>query len=290
MGYTCNLRCTHCHVDASPERREAISEQAVETILNILKSNHKITSLIITGGAPELNPHFKYFVEAAVETGVSVIVCSNLSVFSEEGMKDIPQFLAEKKVKIITSLPGCEQEQVDSQRGKGTFEKIIFWLEHLNGLGYGLNDDGLKIDVLYNPPGVSIAPDSGSLECDYKKKLKDRHGVTFNQLITFSNMPIGRLGKSMKDYQVREFTDLLESRFNAATVESLMCRHHINISPDGRLFDCGFAQSLNKPVTVPGATIDEFDYAALSRREINTSDMCLLCTATAGTTCRCCLK
>ena len=248
LGYKCNLRCTHCHVDASPEREELMSTDTIQAAVRVLKSNNTIHTVILTGGAPELNPYFRKTIETLSKLKKDVIVCSNLAVYSEPGMRYVPGFLASHKIKIITSLPGISKEEVDKQRGNGTYKKIISGLKKLNNLGYGKADKRLKIDIIYNPLNAAIAPDAKKLQRTYKKKLKEMHNVSFNQLITFSNMPIGRLGQHMTKPAIRDFINHLDKNFNPDTVCSLMCRKQINVAPDGKLYDCGFTQSMGRAV------------------------------------------
>lgn len=290
LGYKCNLRCTHCHVDASPERTEEMSDATIQATIDVLKSHNQISTIIITGGAPELNQHFKKTIKILLALKKDVIVCSNLAIYSEKGMRYVPGFLAKHKVKIITSLPGYNKEHVDKQRGSGTYKKIISGLKKLNKLGYGKKDKALKIDIIFNLFDAAIAPDAKKMQRTYKRKLKEMHDVSFNQLITFSNMPVGRLGRQMTKPEIHEFIKYLDKHFNPDTVCSLMCRKQINVAPDGKLYDCGFTQSMGRAVKSRYSTIDNFNYSHLSRRKIATSSLCLLCTATAGTTCRCCLK
>ncbi len=285
MGYKCNLRCTHCHVEASPDRTEEMSAETVDILLDILREYHDITTIDITGGSPELNPNYKRFIKAASDMGKKVMVRSNLAILTEHGMEDIPELLAKHKIKIIASLPCYTEDGVDGQRGKGTYKKAISILKRLNELGYGKEGTGLEIDIMFNPGGAAIAPDQHALESAYKQKLKEMHGVTFNHLIALSNMPIGRLGKSMSAIEKEVYLKQLEEKFNPATVKNVMCRHLISISPDGRLFDCDFWQMLNLPVKNGGSTVDTFNYNSLKNREIVTNVFCLMCTAGAGASC-----
>lgn len=286
IGYKCNLRCIHCHVEASPDRKEEMSLSIVDKVLNILRENNKITTVDITGGSPELNPHFKYIVKSAANMGKRVMVRSNLAIYTEPCIeKHIPELLAEDKIKIIASLPCYTEEVVDSVRGNGTYKKAISVLKHLNSLGYGRENSGLEIDIMYNPAKVKIASEQIALENAYKEKLSKMHGIIFNRLLVLSNMPIGRLKKSMTDDEQREYLKLLEEKFNPDTVENLMCRYLISISPDGRLFDCDFWQMLNLPVKSKCSNIDSFDYTMLGNREIVTLPLCLMCTAGAGVSC-----
>ncbi len=260
IGYKCNLRCTHCHVEASPDRKDLMSLSTMFKLLNIIKENDKIAIIDITGGSPELNPYFKYFVKSCADMGKKVMVRSNLAIYTEPGMENIAKFLAENKVKIIASLPCYTEEGVDSQRGKGTYRKAISVLKHLNSLGYGKDGNGLELDIMFNPAKADIAPEQQMLENAYREKLKEMHDITFNHLIALSNMPIGRFKESMTDNEQKEYLKLLEEKFNPDTVKNLMCRHLINVSPDGRLFDCDFWQMLNLPVKSECSHVDNFDY------------------------------
>ena len=285
MGYKCNLSCTHCHVEASPDRTEQMSSATVDKLLGILREHKQITTVDITGGSPELNPYFKYFVKSCSHMGKKVIVRSNLVVYTQKGMEDIPPFLADNKIKIIASLPCYTEEGVDSQRGKGTYKKAISVLKQFNELGYGEKGTGLEIDIMFNPAGAAVAPDQHMLENVYKEKLKEMHGITFNHLIALSNMPIGRLGENMSDEEKRKYLKELEDKFNPGTVENVMCRYLISVSPDGRLFDCDFWQIINLPIKNGSSRIEDFDYRKLKNREIVTLPMCLMCTAGAGASC-----
>jgi len=286
MGYKCNLRCAHCHVEASPDRMEEMSSATVDRLIDILSDNDTITTVDITGGSPELNPNYKRLIVPAYYMGRKVIVRSNLAILTEPGMEDIPEFLAQHKVKIIASLPCYTTEGVDGQRGKGTYEKAIAVLKRLNQFGYGQKDTGLEIDIMFNPAKAEIAPDQHILENAYREKLKEMHGVTFNHLIALSNMPIGRLGKAMSSGEKQAYLKQLEEKFNPDTVKNLMCRHLISVSPDGTLYDCDFWQMLKLPVKARKAnTVDNFDYASLCNREIVTAVLCFMCTAGAGASC-----
>ncbi len=284
IGYKCNLSCTHCHVEASPKRQELMSLSTINKLLEILKNNKAIKNVDITGGSPELNPYYKHFIQSCTDIGKNVIVRTNLAIYSEPGMETIPEFLAENMAKIIASLPCYSEEGVDSQRGKGTYQKAINALKKLNSLGYGIRGRGLELDIMFNPAKTGIAPDQQMLENAYKTKLKEMHGITFNQLIALSNMPIGRLGKSMTDDEKAEFINELIEKFNSNTIDNVMCRHLVSISPDGRIYDCDFWQMLNMPVTVDNH-VDNFDYSAISSREIVTTPLCFMCTAGAGASC-----
>ncbi|GAB4539792.1 MAG: arsenosugar biosynthesis radical SAM protein ArsS [Thermodesulfovibrionia bacterium] len=285
IGYKCNLMCTHCHVEASPVRQEMMSVIIMSHIIDVLEDNDRIDTVDITGGSPELNPYCMYLVNLCVSTGKKVIVRTNLTLYAEPAMRGLLSFYADKRVKIIASLPCYTEEGVDRQRGRGSYQKIIMAMKELNSIGYGKEGSGLELDIMFNPFGAEIAPDQKMLEDAYKQRLWDMHGVVFNHLLTLNNMPIGRFGKSLSEDERLGYMRMLEERFNPNTVDNLMCRHLISVSPDGRLFDCDFWQMLNIPVKGECSTIDRFDYDTLSRREIVTSQLCFMCTAGAGASC-----
>ncbi len=285
IGYKCNLKCTHCHVDASPDRKEEMSLSTLSTLLEILRENDHIKTVDITGGSPELNPHFMYFIKSCIDIEKKVIVRTNLAIYSEKGMNEIPVFLAKNKIKIVASLPCYSEAGVDRQRGHGTYNKAIYSLKILNSLGYGKDDPDLELDIMFNPAGAEIAPDQHTLEKEFKTKLKNMHGVTFNHLIALSNMPIGRLGNRLSVSERKEYLKILEDKFNPDTIDKVMCKYLVNVSPDGMLFDCDFWQMLDIPVNNRGSNISDFDYDTLRNREIVTHHLCLLCTAGAGASC-----
>ncbi len=286
LGYKCNLRCAHCHVEASPDRKEEMSSATVDRLLDILRGNDTITAVDITGGSPELNSNYKRFIKSAVDMGKRVMVRSNLAILTDPEMEDIPEFLAQNRIKIIASLPCYTAEGVDGQRGKGTYEKAISVLKRLNKLGYGHEGTRLEIDIMFNPAKAEIAPDQHVLESAYKNKLDEMHGIKFNHLIALSNMPIGRLGKTMSNTDKEAYLKQLEEKFNPATVKNVMCRSLISVSPDGTLYDCDFWQMLKLPVKNRNSnTVNSFDYSSLSNRDIVTGPLCFMCTAGAGASC-----
>jgi len=285
ITYKCNLRCTHCHIEATPDRQEEMSLDVMNRVIEVLKENREINTVDITGGSPELHPYFKYLVSTCYNLGKDIMVRTNLAVYSEPDMDDIPEFLAKKRVKIIASLPCYTEENVDRQRGKGTYKKAIEGIKRLNALGYGKEGTGLELDIMFNPLKEGIAPDQKMLEKAYKEKLYEMHGITFNRLIALSNMPIGRLGKSLSESEYNEYIETLKSKFNPDTVDGLMCRYLISVSPWGNLHDCDFWQALRLPVVPEHRTIYKFDYDALKNREIVTNVLCFMCTAGAGASC-----
>lgn len=286
MGYKCDLRCSHCYVDASPDRTEEMPLRVIDRILEILAENNGIRTLDITGGAPELNPHFKYLVKSATALGRKVMVRSNLTVFSEPGMGDLPEFFAENRVEIFASLPSCTEEVTDKQRGKGTYKKVISALRRLNILGYA-GGSFLELNLTFNPPRASIAPDRQILEISYKDKLMEMHDITFNNLVVMGNVPVGRLRRSMTEDEYETYIDQLREKFNPGNLKDLLCRELLCVSHSGGLHDCGFQQIQGIPVKSAHSHIDDFDYEALSKREIASSQICFACTAGAGIGCSC---
>jgi radical SAM/Cys-rich protein len=283
VGYRCNMACRHCHIKAGPERGELMDRETVEAVLAALGGSD-VRTLDITGGAPELNPHFRHLVKEAAGLGRHVMVRSNLTVFYEEGMGGLPELYAENGVEVIASLPYYLEDNVDRIRGNGTFQKSIDALRRLNELGYG--GDTLRLSLVYNPGGAFLPPAQAEIEKDYKKELGERFGITFNGLYTFANMPIGRF----MDFLVRtggleKYMEKLEGAFNPATLEGVMCRILVNVGWDGRLYDCDFNQVLGLPLTEgsPGH-IRDFDYGRLAAREIAVAEHCYGCTAGQGST------
>ena len=281
VGYRCNLACRHCHVEGGPLRTEVMERDTVDAVLAALASSG-IGAVDITGGAPELNPHFRHLVAEARALGKHVIVRTNLAIFSDDGMAGLPEFYRDHDVELVASLPYYKEDKVDRVRGNGAFRKSIAALQRLNSLGYGTG--GRLLNLVYNPPGAFLAPDQTVLELEYKKELRDRFRISFNRLYTFTNMPIGRFREFLvRTGNLERYLDTLARAFNPATLGNIMCRHLISVGWDGRLFDCDFNQVIGLPVN-PGAPdhITGFDRAALARRVIRTGDHCFGCTAGAG--------
>jgi radical SAM/Cys-rich protein len=285
IGYKCNMACKHCHVAAGPDKNQEMDRETVETVLDVLKEND-INSLDITGGAPELNPHFRYLVREASHSGRHVTVRTNLTIFFEVGMEDLAEFYSMNSVEIIASLPYYTESEVDRVRGKGAFEKSIRGLKKLNSLGYADDSSDKKLNLVYNPSGTFLSPSQGTLEDDYKRELSKRFGITFNELYTFTNMSIGRFREYLiLSKNLEKYMDKLEDAFNPLTLEGLMCRRLISIGWNGILYDCDFNQIL-------GLTLDrdchqsvkDFDYLRLSERLITVDEHCYGCTAGQGST------
>jgi len=288
MGKYCNQACTHCHVEAGPGRREIMTRATVEAVLKFLSAS-AIPSVDITGGAPELNPNFDHLVESCVRLGRRVMDRCNLTVIFEPGKDYLPEFFRANKIELVCSLPCYTEENVDSQRGDGTFELSIRALQRLNELGYGDPATGLELHLMYNPLGAYLPPPQERLEEDYKNILKDKYGIVFNRLYCLANMPITRFEKFLKlrgEYD--GYLELLESSFNPATLDKVMCRELISVGWDGLVYDCDFNQMLNLPmVDENGAAIkiSELPNAALENRSILFGDHCYACAAGAGSSC-----
>ncbi len=284
LGYTCNMTCKHCHIGAGPGRHEAMARENIEAVLDVLREN-EITVLDITGGAPELNPHFRFLLQEARKTGAHVIVRTNLTIFFEERMKGLPEFFRDNMVEVIASLPYYLESDVDRIRGKGTFQKSIKALMKLNSLGYGAGTDR-KLNLVYNPAGIFLPPPQKTLEEDYKRELRNRFGISFDKLFTFTNMPVGRFRDFLsRSGSLEKYMEKLSSAFNAQTLDGLMCRHLINVGWDGKLYDCDFNQILGLNVNSNCAGhIMDFDHSKLACREITLDNHCYGCTAGQGST------
>ncbi len=290
VGKLCNQACTHCHVEAGPKRTEIMSQDTARLVVEFVEATG-VGTVDLTGGAPELNPSFRYFIDEFTRLGLQVLLRSNLSVLYEPEQADLPEFLAEKHVQIIASLPCYTEENVDQQRGPGVYRKSIEVLRKLNNIGYGRKGSGLVLNLVYNPLGAFLPMAQDALEEAYKKELDNRFGLTFDHLYTITNMPIGRFAQTLKgNKNNEEYLLLLSKSFNPATLQKLMCLHQVSISWDGYLYDCDFNQMLNLPIgtTSPlrlgelpvGKIIDQ-----LKDREILTGIHCYGCTAGSGSSC-----
>lgn len=285
VGKLCNQACKHCHVDASPIRTEIMPLKIVEECLKVLQK-YKIPTLDITGGAPELIPDFRYFVTEAKKTVSKIIVRHNLTVMFEKGQEDLPQFFANNEVEVVSSLPYFLEKQTDAQRGTGVFNKSIEALKKLNSVGYGV-DEKLVLNLVYNPVGAFLPPDQNAIEKDFKRELKDRYGIVFNNLFTITNMPIARyLDWLRRSKNEESYMQKLVNAFNPATIDGLMCRNLISVDWRGNLYDCDFNQMLELGVEerVP-QTISEFKMSDLATRQIMTGSHCFGCTAGVGSSC-----
>lgn len=283
VGKLCNQACKHCHVDASPRRTEIIQRETIDACLQVLREN-KIATLDITGGAPELIPDFRYFVKEAKKIGVHLIVRHNLTVMFEENQADLPDFFAEYEVEVVSSLPYFLQQQTDAQRGTGVFDKSVEALKKLNKVGYGI-EEKLKLNLVYNPVGAFLPPEQTAIENDFKRELKSRYDIIFNNLYAITNMPIARYLDWLRRTKNEEsYMQKLVNAFNPATVNGLMCRNLISVDWLGNLYDCDFNQMLEMPVESK-QTIFNFNFEALKNRAIVTENHCYGCTAGSGSSC-----
>jgi radical SAM/Cys-rich protein len=295
LGKRCNLACTHCHVDASPQRTEEMSDLTVDRVIQLIQAFPQIHTVDLTGGAPELLNGFKPILEAAVATGKQAIVRSNLTIYFVPGYADIPAYCAQHRARIVASLPCYLADNVDKMRGKGTFDASIKALQWLNRLGYG-SDPNLQIDLVYNPPiptstDFRLTPDRVALERDYKLFLKEHFSICFNQLLPITNLPIGRTKFQLEHQQLYQpYLQFLESHHNPATVSHLMCRNQLSIDYLGNIYDCDFNQMANLPSLTPTGellTIDRLLAAGTldAIAEVQTQDYCYGCTAGSGSSC-----
>ena len=286
VGKLCNQACKLCHVDASPTRTEIMSRRTIEACLNALR-DFKIPTLDITGGAPELIPNFRYFVSEARKTGAKIIVRHNLTVMFEPNQADLPEFFAENKVEVVSSLPYFLQQQTDAQRGAGVFEKSIEAIKRLNAVGYGREGNDLILNFVYNPTGAFLPPAQSQIETDFRRELKNRYNLFFNNLFTITNLPIARfLDFLRRSGNEEKYMRKLIGAFNPATVENLMCRNLISVDWTGKLYDCDFNQMLELSVSgdLP-RTIFDFDLDRFTNRPIATANHCFGCTAGSGSSC-----
>jgi len=281
LGKRCNQACNHCHVDASPVRTEQMTDEVLDRVLELLAQDQTIHTVDITGGAPELHPRFR---EIVARAGRQVIDRCNLTILSEPGQEGLAAFLAEHRVQVIASLPCYTADNVDKQRGPNVFERSIAGIRELNALGYGLPGTGLELHLVYNPGGAFLPPNQANLEARYKDELFQNYGLRFNNLLTLANLPVKRFRSwlSRRD-KLEAYQDLLESSFNPATVEHLMCRSTLSVSWDGRVYDCDFHQMEGIPANARsvlelGALQDAVGPIALAEH-------CFGCTAGAGSSC-----
>jgi radical SAM/Cys-rich protein len=293
IGKMCNQTCAHCHVDAGPDRKEMMSRDHLETCLSIAK-RLKIPTIDITGGAPEMHPDFRWFVQACRAADIKVINRCNLTIIvSNPKYYDLPQFFAENKVDIVSSLPFYTKIRTDAQRGAGVFEDSIKALQWLNAVGYGKASDAhsskncdLRLDLVYNPTGAFLPAAQSVLEPQFKKELKIRYDIEFNSLFCITNMPISRyLDYLLQTNNYHDYMESLVNAFNLATINGLMCRNTLSVSYDGFMYDCDFNQMLNLKVAAPITHIRDFDIDILEKRNIVLNQHCYGCTAGAGSSC-----
>ncbi len=287
VGKLCNMTCRHCHVDAGPDRRELMDLETIDACLSALQSA-QFGTLDLTGGAPEMNPHFQYFVRQARNLGVHVIDRSNLTVLLLNGHTHLPKFLADHHVEVIASLPCYSEANADKQRGDGSFQQSIKALRMLNALGYGQPQSELILTLVFNPIGPTLPPDQKLLEEKYRTALRRNHQIEFTRLFTITNMPISRfLEDLVQNHQFESYMELLMDAFNPAAVQGVMCRKMISVGWDGQLFDCDFHQMLSlRPRADQPHHIRDFDAKRLGSRSIVTAQHCFGCTAGSGSGCQ----
>lgn len=288
LGYMCNQVCAHCHVDAGPDRKEIMTRETMQLCLEVIRKSGAHT-LDLTGGAPEMNPNFRWFVEEASKAGIKdFIVRSNLTIIvANKKYHDLPEFFKKHNVHVVSSLPFYKKEKTDRQRGNGVFDKSIEALKMLNFTGYGIEGSGLKLDLVYNPSGAFLPANQKALEHDFKKALKEDYNIVFNELFCITNLPVSRFleyliaSENYEDYM----TTLVEA-YNPAAVQNVMCTNTLSVSWDGWLYDCDFNQMLGLKVASEVKHLKDFDRELLQDREICISQHCYGCTAGAGSSCQ----
>ena len=292
LGYKCNLSCTHCHVNAGPSRVEQMNRENVNAVVKFMHRN-EVKTLDLTGGAPELNPNFKYLVKEAKSSGIEVIDRCNLTILLEPGFEDLSEFLADQRVIITASLPCYSEQNVDTQRGKGVFSDSIAALQKLNSLGYGVNSD-LQLNLVFNPDGINLPPEQSSLEIQYKSELYDHHGIVFNNLLTITNMPISRFGGMLLAKGLyEEYMSKLKDSFQQENLATVMCRNLLSIDYQGYAYDCDFNQMLGLDLVEKGRAkihISQLMDLDIQGNEIRVGQHCFGCTAGQGSSCSGALK
>ena len=289
VGKLCNLTCVHCHVNAGPKRKEIMTRETVDRVINWFACT-EIPTIDLTGGAPEMIPDFRYFIERVKGLRASrhVIDRCNLTILLESGYKGLAQFLARHRVEIIASMPCYTAENVNAQRGEGVFDGSIAALQLLNSLGYGINSE-LLLHLVYNPVGAFLPGPQDELEADYKRELFSHFGIVFNKLYSITNMPIGRFAAFLRhNHQLQEYMELLVDAFNPTTIDGLMCRNTISVGWRGEVYDCDFNQQLDMQWQNPdesGLFLWDIDPDKIDNREIMTGNHCFGCTAGAGSSC-----
>ncbi len=288
VGYMCNQVCEHCHVDAGPDRKEIMTRETMEYCLEVIRTTGAHT-LDLTGGAPEMNPDFRWFVEEAAKAGIQdFIVRSNLTIIrANKKYHDLPEFFKKHNIHVVSSMPHYTRGKTDKQRGAGVFDKSIEALQQLNAVGYGLPDSPLRLDLVYNPSGAFLPADQAAMERDFKKALKEDFGIEFHNLFAITNLPISRfLDYLIASENYEDYMYALVDAYNPAAVEHVMCTNTISVSWDGWLYDCDFNQMLGLKVNSPINHIKDYNEKLLNNRDIIISQHCYGCTAGAGSSCQ----
>lgn len=286
LGKMCNQVCKHCHVDAGPDRKEIMTRETMQLCLDALQVSD-IKTVDLTGGAPEMNPDFRWFVEQVSAMGKQIIVRCNLTIIlANPKYHDLPEFYKKHKVNVVSSLPYFTARRTDSQRGDGVFDKSIQALKMLNAVGYGLGDSDLKLDLVYNPSGAFLPGDQTGLESEFKQKLKNGYDISFNNLFAITNLPVSRfLDYLIQSGNYEDYMIELANAFNPIAASGVMCRNTISVGWDGYLYDCDFNQMLEMKVDGESKHIADFNETFLKNRSIRINQHCFGCTAGAGSSC-----
>jgi radical SAM/Cys-rich protein len=288
VGYRCNQSCVHCHVNAGPNRTEEMAADTIDLVLEVLRKR-QVATLDVTGGAPELNPHFRRLARSARALGAQVIDRCNLTILFEPGQADLAEFLAAERVDIVASLPCYSLERVDRQRGDGVFDKSILALQKLNALGYGQPGSGLMLNLVYNPQGPVLPPEQRALQADYERELGQHFGIRFNQLFALANMPIQRFGSTLiSKGQFQPYMQLLKDNHRAENLDTVMCTNTVSVDWTGALYDCDFNQMLGLPMRLsdkPRAHLRDLLQHTVHGGPVRVADHCYGCTAGQGSSC-----
>jgi radical SAM/Cys-rich protein len=287
IGKMCNQTCRHCHVDASPDRKEIMTRKTMQECIEVLKNNSSLRTVDITGGAPEMNPNFRWFVEEIAKLNRKIIVRCNLTIIlANKKYNDLPEFYKEHNIEVVSSLPFYSQDRTDRQRGSGVFEYSIKALQLLNNVGYGKEGTGRVLNLVYNPAGAFLPPSQQALEKEYKQALNQRFGIEFNNLFVITNMPINRyLDYLLTSGNYESYMEKLVNAYNPAAAVNVMCRNTISVGWDGYLYDCDFNQMLELKVACNSNHISNFNTNDLNKREIIIGQHCYGCTAGSGSSC-----
>ena len=288
LGYMCNQVCEHCHVDAGPDRKEIMTKETMLQCLEVIK-NTNATTLDLTGGAPEMNPNFRWFVNEASKAGIKdFIVRSNLTIIrANKKYYDLPEFFKKHNIHVVSSMPHWTRGKTDKQRGSGVFDKSIKALQDLNAQGYGLSKSNLKLDLVYNPSGAFLPGDQVSMERDFKNALLEDFGIQFNNLFTITNLPVSRfLDYLIASGNYEDYMYALVKAFNPMAVDNVMCKNTLSVGWDGYLYDCDFNQMLGLKVASKVTHINQYNESILNNRDIVISQHCYGCTAGAGSSCQ----
>ncbi len=287
MGKMCNQVCQHCHVDAGPDRKEIMTRETMQQCIEVLKNNTALKTVDLTGGAPEMNPDFRWFVEEIKKLDRHIIVRCNLTIIlANKKYFDLPEFYKQNNIEVVSSLPFYTKDRTDRQRGNHVFEKSIEALQMLNEVGYGKEETGLILNLVYNPAGAFLPPSQQALEKEYKEALMKEFGIVFNHLFTITNLPINRyLDYLLKSGNYEAYMEKLVNAYNPVAAANVMCRNTISIGWDGYLYDCDFNQMLEMKVESHGKHISEFNAGELNNRNILIGQHCYGCTAGAGSSC-----